>query len=68
LDKDKIVVEIPETAKPSKRLLDACIDLKNKGYSIGLDDYEHHSVWKYFFPYVDITKLDYSLTTEQQFQ
>ena len=68
LDKDKIVVEILETAKPSKRLLDACIDLKNKGYSIALDDYEHDSVWKYFFPYVDIIKLDYSLTTEQQFQ
>jgi len=68
LDKDKIVIEILETAKPSKRLLDACIDLKNKGYSIALDDYEHNSVWKYFFPYVDIIKLDYTLTTEQQFQ
>lgn len=68
LDKDKIVVEILETAKPSKRLLEACIELKNNGYSIALDDYEHDSVWKFFFPYVDIIKLDYSLTTEQQFQ
>ncbi|MFT5924326.1 MAG: EAL and modified HD-GYP domain-containing signal transduction protein [Paraglaciecola sp.] len=68
LDKDKIVVEILETAKPGKKLLAACIDLKNKGYSIALDDYEHNSIWEYFFPYVDIIKLDYSLTSEQQFQ
>ena len=68
LDKDKIVVEILETAKPGKKLLAACIDLKDKGYSIALDDYEHDSTWKHFFPYVDIIKLDYSLTSEQQFQ
>jgi EAL and modified HD-GYP domain-containing signal transduction protein len=68
LDKEKIVVEILETAKPGKRLLAACMDLKDKGYSIALDDYEHDSTWKHFFPYVDIIKLDYSLTSEQQFQ
>ncbi|MFT4810139.1 MAG: EAL and modified HD-GYP domain-containing signal transduction protein [Paraglaciecola sp.] len=68
LDKEKIVVEILETAKPGKKLLAACIDLKDKGYSIALDDYEHDSNWKHFFPYVDIIKLDYSLTSEQQFQ
>jgi EAL and modified HD-GYP domain-containing signal transduction protein len=68
LDKEKIVVEILETAKPGKKLLAACIDLKDKGYTIALDDYEHDSTWKHFFPYVDIIKLDYSLTSEQQFQ
>jgi EAL and modified HD-GYP domain-containing signal transduction protein len=68
LDKQKIVVEILETAKPSKKLLAACIDLKDKGYSIALDDYEHDLNWRYFFPYVDIIKLDYSLTSDQQFQ
>lgn len=68
LDKEKIVVEILETARPTKKLLAACIDLKEKGYTIALDDYEHESAWKHFFPYVDIIKLDYSLTSEQQFQ
>lgn len=68
LDKEQVVVEILETAKPSKNLLAACIDLKEKGYSIALDDYEHAPVWRHFFPYVDIIKLDYSLTSEQQFQ
>jgi EAL and modified HD-GYP domain-containing signal transduction protein len=68
LDKEQIVVEILETAKPSKRLLSACIELKSKGYIVALDDYEHAAVWKHFFPYVDIIKLDYCLTSEQQFQ
>tara|TARA_R110000751_G_scaffold307921_1_gene435653 strand:+ start:15723 stop:16934 length:1212 start_codon:yes stop_codon:yes gene_type:complete len=68
LDKEKIVVEILETAKPTKKLLAACKELKEKGYTIALDDYEHGSPWMHFFPYVDIIKLDYSLTSEQQFQ
>lgn len=68
LEKDQIMVEVLETAKPNKKLLTACIHLKEKGYSIALDDYEHDPAWKHFFPYVDIIKLDYSLTSEQQFQ
>lgn len=68
LDKEKIVVEILETARPTKKLLAACIDLKEKGYTIALDDYEHGSNWIHFFPYVDIIKLDYTLTSESQFQ
>ncbi|MGJ8682730.1 EAL and HDOD domain-containing protein, partial [Paraglaciecola sp.] len=68
LPKEKVVVEILETAKPSKKLLKACIDLKEKGYIIALDDYEHSKVWIHFFPYIDIIKLDYSLTSEDQFQ
>lgn len=68
LPKDKIVVEILETAKPSKKLLNVCIELKEKGYTIALDDYEHSNVWVHFFPYVDVIKLDYSLTNEAQFQ
>ncbi|MCF2946682.1 EAL domain-containing protein [Paraglaciecola aquimarina] len=68
LPKEKIVVEILETAKPSKKLLNACIELKEKGYIIALDDYEHSNVWVHFFPYIDIIKLDYSLTNEAQFQ
>jgi EAL and modified HD-GYP domain-containing signal transduction protein len=64
---EQIVVEILETAKPGKRLLAICIDLKEKGYTIALDDYEHNPIWLHFFPYIDIIKLDYSITSEAQF-
>ncbi|MFT2091274.1 EAL and HDOD domain-containing protein [Paraglaciecola sp. 2405UD69-4] len=67
LPKEQVVVEILETAKPGKKLLAACIHLKKQGYKIALDDYEHQAVWLHFFPYVDIIKIDYSLTSEAQF-
>ncbi|MEP0355832.1 EAL domain-containing protein [Paraglaciecola sp.] len=68
LPKEHIVVEILETVKPGKKLLGVCIELKEKGYTIALDDYEHKPVWLHFFPYVDIIKIDYSLTSPLQFE
>jgi EAL and modified HD-GYP domain-containing signal transduction protein len=67
LPSEQIVVEILETVKPGKKLLAACVDLKEKGYTIALDDYEHSPIWLHFFPYIDIIKLDYSITSESQF-
>lgn len=68
LPKEQIVVEILETAKPGKKLLQACIELKEKGYILALDDYEHDSLWRHFFPYIDIIKLDYQLSSSAQIQ
>ncbi|WP_340677915.1 HDOD domain-containing protein [Paraglaciecola sp.] len=68
LPKEQIVVEILETAKPGKKLLQACIELKEKGYMLALDDYEHDPMWKHFFPYIDIIKIDYQLSSEEQIQ
>ena len=55
---ESIVVEILETVTPGKRLLEEVKSLKEKGYTIALDDYEHKSVWRHFFPYVDLIKFD----------
>lgn len=66
LSKDQIVVEILETARPGKRLLKACRELKEKGYILALDDYEHDPLWRHFFPYIDIIKIDYSLSSNEQ--
>lgn len=59
MGKDQIVVEILETVQPGKRLLSLVQDLKQKGYTIALDDYEHKPVWRHFFPYIDIIKIDW---------
>ena len=53
-----LVVEILETVQPSKALLESVIALKKQGYVIALDDYEHKPVWRHFFPYVDLIKID----------
>ena len=55
---ESVVVEILETVQPGKRLLAAVQELKNKGYIVALDDYEHKPVWRHFYPYVDIIKFD----------
>lgn len=59
LGKDTIVVEILETVQPGKRLLAIVKDLKDKGYTIALDDYIHQPVWRHFYPFIDIIKIDF---------
>ncbi|WP_416308211.1 EAL and HDOD domain-containing protein [Neptunicella sp. SCSIO 80796] len=63
LPNDQVVVEVLETVKPGKQLLAAIIELKEKGYTIALDDYIHHRIWLHFFPYIDIIKIDWKETS-----
>mgnify|MGYP000041244153 CR=1 FL=1 len=66
IPKEQLVVELLETARPTKRLLQSVQQLKEAGYRIALDDYEHNPVWLHFFPYVDIIKVDFRASTDQQ--
>lgn len=66
LTTDELVVEILETVKPGKKLLSACQELFELGYTIALDDYEHQSVWAHFYRYVSIIKIDWQNTTIDQ--
>lgn len=59
LGKNAIVVEILETVQPGKRLLAIVKDLKEKGYTLALDDYIHQPVWRHFYPFIDIIKIDF---------
>jgi c-di-GMP-related signal transduction protein len=62
LPKDQVVIEVLETVQPGKRLLAEFQYLKDKGYILALDDYIHQSVWRHFYPYVDIIKIDFRST------
>ncbi|MBQ4831747.1 HDOD domain-containing protein [Pseudoalteromonas sp. MMG010] len=59
LSKESVVVEILESIQPGKRLLAIVKSLKDKGYTIALDDYIHQPVWRHFYPYIDIIKIDF---------
>ncbi|NMM40222.1 EAL and HDOD domain-containing protein [Pseudoalteromonas arctica] len=59
LGKEQVVVEILETIQPGKRLLAIVKDLKQKGYTLALDDYIHQPVWRHFYPFIDIIKIDF---------
>ncbi len=57
-DPKKIVVEILEDVIITDKLLTACALLKQKGYTLALDDYDFDPKWDVFFPYIDIIKVD----------
>lgn len=63
LPKEQVVVEILETVQPGKRLLAECQQLKSSGYTLALDDYIHQPVWRHFYPYIDIIKVDFRDTS-----
>ena len=65
---DEIVVEILETVQPGKRLLALTKELKEQGYTLALDDYQHQNVWRHFYPYIDIIKIDYLQTSVEQIE
>ncbi|PAJ74635.1 EAL domain-containing protein [Pseudoalteromonas sp. NBT06-2] len=66
LNKEQVVVEILETVQPGKRLLAIVKELKELGYTLALDDYIHNPVWKHFYPYIDIIKIDFlEMATEE---
>jgi len=63
LPKDQVVIEILETVQPGKRLLAECQHLKELGYTLALDDYIHQPVWRHFYPFIDIIKVDFRSTS-----
>ncbi|WP_016956826.1 EAL and HDOD domain-containing protein [Catenovulum agarivorans] len=68
IPKEQLVVEILETAKPTKKLLQAVTELKQEGYTIALDDYVHDPVWLHFFPFIDIIKVDFRESSHEEIQ
>ncbi|RZQ52997.1 EAL domain-containing protein [Pseudoalteromonas phenolica] len=66
LPSEQVVIEILETVQPGKRLLAAVQELKNKGYTLALDDYKHQKVWRHFYPYIDQIKIDLMITSDEE--
>ncbi|ASI97886.1 EAL and HDOD domain-containing protein [Vibrio rotiferianus] len=58
LPKNKIVIEVLETCRPTDDLLDAIREFYREGYLIALDDFTLTQEWRRFLPYVHIVKLD----------
>lgn len=58
LDPKEIVIEILEDVPITDALLTACKELKEKGFSLALDDHDFDPKWDVFLPYIDIIKVD----------
>lgn len=66
LPKDRVIVEILETAEPTPLLLSTVKKLYAHGFRIALDDFELGETWNAFLPYVSIIKFDVRLNTPEE--
>jgi EAL and modified HD-GYP domain-containing signal transduction protein len=62
LPNDKIVIEILEDVPITDELITICKKLKQKGYTIALDDFEYSNTFIPIFQYIDIIKFDLMIT------
>ncbi|WP_448249992.1 EAL and HDOD domain-containing protein [Thalassotalea agariperforans] len=58
LDPKNVVIEILEDVPITDELIDACKELKAKGFKFALDDHDFDPKWDIFFPLIDIIKVD----------
>ncbi|MGS2721411.1 EAL and HDOD domain-containing protein [Paraglaciecola aestuariivivens] len=65
LDPKKVVIEVVETVKPTAELVQACINIKEMGYTLALDDHDFDPQWDLLLPYADIIKIDIVECDEQ---
>lgn len=66
LDKNKIVVELLEDIVPDKDFIKKVKELKEKGYTIALDDYVVDYPYKELIDLADIIKVDFFGNTPEQ--
>jgi len=59
---DKMVVEILEDVSPGSEIVAACQSLKDKGYSLALDDFVYSKQFEELLHLSDIIKIDFRLT------
>lgn len=67
-DHNELVVEILESVKPSQELVEICLELKQLGYRIALDDFildENNKYSLHLLRIVDIIKIDLLNTPEE---
>jgi EAL and modified HD-GYP domain-containing signal transduction protein len=65
-DKSTIVVELLEDIIPDQAFIEACIELKKKGYVLALDDYCLKNENLDLLKVIDIIKVDFRLTTPEE--
>ncbi len=61
--KNKVIVEILETVKPSAKVLSVCNALHEEGYTLVLDDFVYHPDFIPLLELAQIVKIDFRETT-----
>ncbi len=58
---DIVVVEVLENLMIDDELVEACQDLKERGYTLALDDFEYNNTYSDLFQLGDIVKIDFRI-------
>lgn len=66
LPRQRTVVEILETVKPDREVIEACRRLKRRGYKIALDDFVDEPEHEVLLQFTDFVKVDFQLTAEAE--
>ena len=53
-----VIIEILETVRPNELVLEACREMRRKGYVFALDDFIYKKEWKPFLKLATIVKFD----------
>jgi len=61
-----VVVEILENINPDQEIIDACLRLKQAGYTIALDDFVDSPSWAPLVALADIIKVDFRATSPRE--
>ena len=62
LPSDRLVLELLETIEVTEAIVEACRDLKERGFTIGLDDFVDEKKWEPLLALVDFVKVSFRST------
>ncbi|MDD3598529.1 MAG: HDOD domain-containing protein [Bacillota bacterium] len=66
LPREIVIIEILESVRPDEAVLEACRTLRNKGYTLALDDFKLDGPLGPLAPLADIIKVDFLCTPLEQ--
>ncbi len=65
LPSGQVVIEVLENIIPDRHVLKACVELKRRGFTLALDDFQNQRDYKHLFQLVDLVKIDIQGLKEQ---
>jgi len=68
LDQRTVVVEILENVKPDQAFIDRLVKLKDKGYTLALDDYVFNYAHKEILDVVSLVKVDFMENSQEDIE
>lgn len=68
MPKRDIVIEVLETVRPTENVFNSLRSLKERGYSLALDDYDFNPQWDQILHIIDIVKVDLQISSWAQIQ